>query len=162
MHTLDISPADQTRADRYQALLPQIAAVISHETDLVANAANITAILREAFGFFWIGFYFHNGQRELVLGPFQGTLACTRIAFGKGVCGAAAERRQTIIVPDVAQFPGHIACSSLSQSEIVVPLVQNGETRLVLDIDSTQLDDFDDTDAHYLAQIIALLKPALS
>lgn len=157
MQQLKTLASNSTRTEKYQQLIPQIEAVIAHENDQIANLANIVAMLKEALGFFWIGFYRHNGQKELVLGPFQGTLACTRIAFGKGVCGTAAAQQQTIIVPNVDLFPGHIACSSLSRSEIVVPLVKNGETNLILDIDSTQLNDFDEIDAHYLQQIIALL-----
>jgi L-methionine (R)-S-oxide reductase len=139
-------------------LLPQIQSVIALETDLIANLANITAMLQQTFGFFWVGFYRTVNQNELVLGPFQGTLACTRIAFGKGVCGAAAQQQKTIIVPDVDLFEGHIACSSLSRSEIVVPLLHQGKTVLVLDIDSTELNTFDTTDRHYLEQIVGLIK----
>ena len=125
---------------------------------MIANLANITAMLQQTFGFFWVGFYRTINQNELVLGPFQGTLACTRIAFGKGVCGAAAQQQKTIIVPDVDLFEGHIACSSLSRSEIVVPLLHQGKTVLVLDIDSTELNTFDTTDRHYLEQIVGLIK----
>ncbi len=125
---------------------------------MIANLANITAMLQQTFGFFWVGFYRTINQNELVLGPFQGTLACTRIAFGKGVCGAAAQQQKTIIVPDVDLFEGHIACSSLSRSEIVVPLLHKGKTALVLDIDSTELNTFDTTDRHYLEQIVGLIK----
>lgn len=139
-------------------MLPQIQSVIALETDLIANLANITAMLQQTFGFFWVGFYRTVNQNELVLGPFQGTLACTRIAFGKGVCGAAAQQQKTIIVPDVDLFEGHIACSSLSRSEIVVPLLHQGKTVLVLDIDSTELNTFDTTDRHYLEQIVGLIK----
>ena len=139
-------------------MLPQIQSVIAPETDLIANLANITAMLQQTFGFFWVGFYRTINQNELVLGPFQGTLACTRIAFGKGVCGAAAQQQKTIIVPDVDLFEGHIACSSLSRSEIVVPLLHQGKTVLVLDIDSTELNTFDTTDRHYLEQIVGLIK----
>jgi GAF domain-containing protein len=139
-------------------LLPQIQSVIALETDLIANFANITAMLQQAFGFFWVGFYRTINQNELLLGPFQGTLACTRIAFGKGVCGAAAHQQKTIIVPNVDLFEGHIACSSLSRSEIVVPLLHEGKTALVLDIDSTELNTFDTTDQHYLEQIVGLIK----
>lgn len=146
-----------TKAARYQELLPQIKAVISPESDLVANLANISAMLKEAFGFFWVGFYV-NKQHELVLGPFQGPLACTRISFDKGVCGAAASQQKTLLVPDVNQFPGHIACSSASRSEIVVPLVAEGQTQMVLDVDSDQLDDFDHTDQQYLEELMAFLK----
>lgn len=147
-------------ADRriiYDSLIPQIAALIEGETDLIANLANITAALNEAFGFFWIGFYLRK-EAQLVLGPFQGAVACTRIAFDKGVCGAAYSRRETIVVPDVEQFPGHIACSSASRSEIVVPVFdRNGNVSMVLDIDSDELDDFSRTDAEGLEKIAALI-----
>lgn len=146
-----------TRAQRYEELLPQIQGVISVETDLIANLANVAAILREGLGFFWIGFY-RMMEGELVLGPFQGPLACTRIALDKGVCGACATRKETIIVPDVNQFPGHIACSSLSQSEIVVPLIAEGEVKLVLDVDSAELEDFSEVDQRYLEQVIEMLQ----
>ena len=145
-----------SREGRYQEVLPQLEAVISAEQDLIANQANIAAILKEAFGFFWVGFYRHI-DGELVLGPFQGPLACTRIAFSRGVCGTAASRQETIVVPDVDQFPGHIACSSASRSEIVVPLVVNGQTELILDVDSDQLNDFSKVDAKYLEQLMALI-----
>lgn len=142
-----------TKAEQYQTLIPQIKALMSGETDLVANLANIAAALKEQFDFFWVGFYLVK-EEELVLGPFQGPIACTRIAHGKGVCGTAWAHRQTLIVPDVDQFPGHIACSSLSKSEIVLPIVRNGEVVGVLDVDSDQLDAFDETDALYLQQIL--------
>ncbi|MEL6591455.1 MAG: GAF domain-containing protein [Bacteroidota bacterium] len=142
-----------SREEAYEELLPQIEAVIGAETDLIANLANVSAMLKEALGFFWIGFYRWNGE-ELVLGPFQGPLACTRIALGKGVCGASAERQETIVVPDVEQFPGHIACSALSRSEIVVPLVVNQTTELILDVDSDQLDDFSVVDQRYLERLM--------
>lgn len=146
-----------TRAQRYEEILPQIEAMISTETDLIANLANTAAILTEGLGFFWIGFY-RMMEGELVLGPFQGPLACTRIALDKGVCGACATRKETIVVPDVNQFPGHIACSSLSQSEIVVPLLAEGEVKLVLDIDSEKLNDFSEVDQKYLEQVMEMLK----
>lgn len=142
-----------SREEAYEELLPQIEAVIGAENDLIANLANVSAMLKEALGFFWIGFYRWNGE-ELVLGPFQGPLACTRIALGKGVCGTCAERQQTIVVPDVEQFPGHIACSALSRSEIVVPLVVNQTTELILDVDSDQLNDFSETDQRYLERLM--------
>jgi GAF domain-containing protein len=145
-----------TKAERYAELLPQIKGLIGDETDLVANLANIAAVLKEAFDFFWVGFYIRKGE-ELVLGPFQGPLACTRIALDRGVCGAAASRQETILVPDVEQFPGHIACSSASRSEIVVPLVTDGHTTLVLDVDSDVLNDFDEDDKKGLEAIVALL-----
>jgi L-methionine (R)-S-oxide reductase len=146
-----------TRAERYQELLPQIEGVISAESDLIANLANVAAILKEGLGFFWVGFY-RMMEGELVLGPFQGPLACTRIALDRGVCGACATQRKTLIVPDVEKFPGHIACSSLSRSEIVLPLIAEGKVQLVLDVDSEQLDDFSETDQHYLELVMALLK----
>jgi GAF domain-containing protein len=146
-------------ADRetiYQSLLPQLRALVDGETDTVANVANVMAGLREAFGFFWVGCYFiKNG--ELVLGPFQGPVACTRIQKGKGVCGSAWEKNQVLIVPDVDLFPGHIACSSLSRSEIVVPILRNNEVIGVLDVDSDKPDDFTSTDQKYLEQVTILL-----
>ena len=137
----------------YQSLLPQIRKLTEGETDRIANMANVAAALKQAFGFFWVGFYIVK-ENVLVLGPFQGPIACTRISFGKGVCGAAWKERRTIIVPDVEQFPGHIACSSESKSEIVVPLFENGEIVGVLDIDSDRLKTFDETDAKYLEEIM--------
>lgn len=141
----------------YAELLPQIEALISGETDLVANLANVAAVLKEAFDFFWVGFYLAK-DGELVLGPFQGPLACTRIKFGEGVCGHAFSAAQTTIVPNVDEFPGHIACSTASRSEIVVPIFDNGgDPTGVLDVDSDQLDDFDEADADGLQAIVALL-----
>ena len=145
-----------SKTEQYQALLPQIAAIIEGETDTVANLANIAAALKEQFGWFWVGFYLVKNN-ELVVGPFQGPVACTRIRKGKGVCGASWERSATIIVPDVEQFPGHIACSSLSRSEIVVPIVRNNEVLGVLDVDSEALDQFDETDQHYLEELVKLI-----
>jgi len=150
-------PQSGTKEEIYQALLPQVEALITGEQDLVANLANIAAALREAFGFFWVGFYVVQGQ-ELVLGPFQGPIACTRIAYGRGVCGTAWKEQKTQLVPDVEAFPGHIACSSASKSEIVVPAFQNGEVFLVLDVDSDKLDDFDAVDQRYLEALIGLLE----
>jgi GAF domain-containing protein len=150
-------PQSGTKEEIYQALLPQVEALITGEQDLVANLANIAAALREAFGFFWVGFYVVQGQ-ELVLGPFQGPIACTRIAYGRGVCGTAWKEQKTQLVPDVEAFPGHIACSSASKSEIVVPAFQNGEVFLVLDVDSDQLDDFDSVDQKYLEDLMGLLE----
>jgi L-methionine (R)-S-oxide reductase len=142
--------AEGSKAERYESLIPQIKALTDGETNLIANLANISAALKQAFGFFWVGFYLSQ-DNMLVLGPFQGTVACTRIPYNKGVCGACYTRRETIVVPDVEQFPGHIACSSASRSEIVLPAFDDdGNIPLVLDIDSDQLDDFDDTDAKYL------------
>lgn len=150
-------PPSANRADIYQSLLPQLEALIAGETDAVANMANVVAALKQAFGFFWVGMYVVKNN-ELVLGPFQGPIACTRIAFGKGVCGAAWQRAETIVVPDVEAFPGHIACSSLSKSEIVIPIKNaEGNVIAVLDIDSDQLHDFSETDAVYGEKIAALL-----
>jgi GAF domain-containing protein len=154
-------PQSGTKEEIYQALLPQIEALISGEQDLVANLANIAAALREAFGFFWVGFYVVQGQ-ELVLGPFQGPIACTRIAYGRGVCGTAWKELKTQLVPDVEAFPGHIACSSASKSEIVVPAFQNGEVFLVLDVDSDQLDNFDAVDQRYLEALMGMLEKTRS
>ncbi|RTQ47560.1 GAF domain-containing protein [Hymenobacter gummosus] len=143
-----------SKAQQYQALLPQIEALTTGEPDQVANLANAMAALKEAFGFFWVGVYVVRGE-ELVLGPFQGPVACTRIRYGKGVCGAAWAQARTLLVPDVEQFPGHIACSSLSKSEIVVPILKDGAVVAVLDVDSDQLDDFDADDQQYLEQLCA-------
>ncbi len=152
--------AGLTRHETYEELLPQIKALISHETDLIANLSNIAAALKEALGFFWIGFYLVK-ENELVLGPFQGPVACTRIQKGKGVCGAAWERREILLVPDVEKFPGHIACSSLSKSEIVLPAMKNEDVFLVLDVDSTFLNDFTETDKQYLTELISLIETIL-
>ena len=145
-----------SKAEQYQSLIPQIEALLFGEPDLIANLANICAALKEQFQWFWVGFYLVKND-ELVLGPFQGPVACTRIKLGKGVCGAAWQRAETLIVPDVDAFPGHIACSSLSRSEIVLPLFHNGEVVAVLDVDSENLDQFNLTDAEYLQQIIKLV-----
>lgn len=146
----------ETKQERYEALLPQIKAVVEDEPDLIANMANVAAMLHETFGFWWTGFYRVEGQ-ELVLGPFQGPMACTRIKKGRGVCGTAWAKAQTQVVPDVDQFPGHIACSSASRSEIVVPIFKEGEVIAVLDIDSAQLGTFDQTDRRYLEQVVEML-----
>lgn len=144
------------KEQKYEQLLPQLRGLTAGETDVVANLANIAAALKEVFGFFWVGFYLVRNQ-ELVLGPFQGPVACTRIGFGKGVCGAAWKEKRTIVVPDVESFPGHIACSSLSKSEIVVPFFRNGDVVMVLDVDSDQPNQFDATDAHWLEQLSDLI-----
>lgn len=145
----------------YRELLPQIDALISGETDLTANLANITAVLKEAFGFFWIGFYLKK-EGQLVLNAFQGPVACTRIDFDKGVCGHAYTAEKTVIVPDVDQFPGHIACASASKSEIVVPVFdRNGDVFGVLDVDSDKFDDFSQDDADGLEEIIRLIEKTL-
>ena len=148
-------------ADRsviYAEIAPQIAALVEGEPDLVANLANIAAVLKEAFGFFWVGFYLTKDD-ELVLGPFQGPLACTRIKFGEGVCGHCYTTREAVIVPDVEAFPGHIACSSLSKSEIVLPVFdRNGEVAMVLDVDSDKLNDFSQIDADGLKEIVKIVE----
>lgn len=154
---LDIKLSSNTnKAEAYQELFPQLEAYFSGEDDFVANMANLSAILQDAFDFLWTGFYLWK-EAELVLGPFQGPMACTRIQIGRGVCGTAFEKRETIIVPDVDAFSGHIACSVLSRSEIVVPMIEAGKAFGVLDIDSSELDSFDETDASYLEKIVALL-----
>ena len=149
-----------TRKEQYAQLIPQIAGLIKGETNLVGILANVSAALHEAFPerFFWTGFYLHDGEKTLSLGPFQGSVACYSIPYGKGVCGKAWEEGRTLIVPDVEEFPGHIACSSLSRSEIVVPMYDSSHTfRGVLDIDSTRLDDFNDDDKDGLERVISLL-----
>ena len=145
-----------TREERYRSLMPQLVALTDGETDFVANLANIIGALRQAFGFFWVGVYLVKND-QLVLGPFQGPIACTRIRKGKGVCGTAWEKAQTIIVPDVDAFPGHIACSSDSKSEIVVPIIANREVIGVIDVDSHLLNDFDATDERYLDEVAGLI-----
>lgn len=145
------------KASKYQTLVPQIEALISGEPDLIANLANIAAALKQSMNFFWVGFYLVKNN-ELVLGPFQGPIACTRIALGKGVCGASWKEKKVFIVPNVDEFPGHIACSSDSKSEIVLPAIKNGEVTLVLDVDSDTLNDFDETDALYLKQVMTLIE----
>ncbi|WP_321519144.1 GAF domain-containing protein [uncultured Bacteroides sp.] len=145
-----------TKEEMYKTLLPQIKALIEDEEDFIANLSNIVAVLKETFGFFWVGFYFVKGD-DLVLGPFQGPIACTRIKYGRGVCGTAWKEARTQIVSDVDAFPGHIACSSLSRSEIVVPLLNDGVVWGVLDVDSTQLNTFDETDKLYLEKLTPIL-----
>jgi L-methionine (R)-S-oxide reductase len=149
-----------TREEQYVSLLPQIKALITGENDLIANLANISAALKEGLGFFWVGFYLVKND-ELVLGPFQGPVACTRIRKGKGVCGASWERKEVILVPDVDAFPGHIACSSASRSEIVIPGFKNGEVALVLDVDSDKLDDFSPTDEKHLSALMKMIEAYL-
>lgn len=149
-----IVPSTADRSELYAALLPQIAALVAGENDRLANMANVTAALQQAFGFFWVGFYRVVGN-ELVLGPFQGTLACTRISYGKGVCGTAWKEKKSLLVPDVELFPGHIACSSDSRSEIVIPIFDAaGNVAGVLDIDSDKPDDFTETDLSYLQELM--------
>lgn len=145
-----------TKQETYETVLPQIKSVVCSERDMIANMANVAAILHEAFGFWWTGFYRVEGN-ELILGPFQGPVACTRIAFGRGVCGTAWERGVTICVPNVHEFAGHIACSSESNSEIVVPLWHGGQVIAVLDIDSAEYNTFDETDKKYLEEVVKLL-----
>jgi GAF domain-containing protein len=154
-----IEITSDNKSDIYKQLIPQIKSLISGETDLTANLANIAAALKEAFNFFWVGFYIvkHDvvtGKDTLVLGPFQGPVACTRISFGKGVCGTSWKEKKSLIVPDVDLFPGHIACSSLSKSEIVIPLISNEKVVAVLDIDSDKVNSFDQEDADYLETIL--------
>ncbi len=146
-----------SKADKYEILYRQVSFILEGETDSVANMANMAALIHEAFGFWWTGFYIVKGE-ELILGPFQGPVACTRIPFGKGVCGTAWKRKESIVVPNVEEFPGHIACSSLSRSEIVVPIFEKGRVIGVLDIDSKELATFDDTDREWLEKIAQLIK----
>jgi GAF domain-containing protein len=153
----DLNIFHGSKEEQYQNLLPQIKGLLEGEPDLIANLANIAAALKEQFNFFWVGFYLVKDD-ELVLGPFQGPVACTRIKKSRGVCGTAWEQANTIIVPDVEKFPGHIACSSLSKSEIVLPLFKDGAVVGVLDVDSSSLDSFDETDKIYLQKIIELIK----
>lgn len=144
------------KAEQYQSLIPQIEALLEGEADLIANLANISAALKEQFNFFWVGFYLVRNE-ELVLGPFQGPVACTRIAKGRGVCGTSWQQQKALIVPDVDAFPGHIACSSASKSEIVIPIIRNNQVMAVLDVDSEELNHFDEVDERYLSQILDLL-----
>lgn len=150
--------ADGLKAEKYRVLLPQVAALSAGETDDVALMANVSAALRETFGFFWVGFYRVQAD-ELVVGPFQGAPACMRIRYGKGVCGTAWAEGRTVVVPDVSEFPGHIACSPFSRSEIVVPLWRDGRVWAVLDIDSDRPDDFDETDARCLEDLCGEVFP---
>ncbi len=152
----DLSIHTGTKEEQYQSLIPQIKGLLEGEPDLVANLANTVAALKEQFGWLWVGFYLVK-QDELVLAPFQGPVACTRIRKGRGVCGTSWAQAKTLIVPDVEKFPGHIACSSLSRSEIVVPVIRNGEVIGVLDVDSAEEDQFDETDQRYLEEIIGFI-----
>ena len=145
-----------TKEEQYQSIIPQLSSLLQGETDLIANLANMAAALKEQFNWFWVGFYLVKNE-ELVLGPFQGPVACTRIQKGKGVCGNSWEREETIVVPNVDEFPGHIACASASKSEIVVPFYQRGKIAGVLDVDSEYLSHFDDVDSKYLNEIIKLI-----
>ena len=153
----DLNIIEGSKEEQYQALIPQIQGLLTGENNLIANLANMAAALKEQFGWFWVGFYLVD-QNELVLGPFQGPVACTRKKKSRGVCGTSWSQAKTLIVPDVEKFPGHIACSSLSKSEIVVPLLKDGIVWGVLDVDSSDYNQFDDTDQLYLEQIVALLK----
>lgn len=152
----DLSISQGTKAAQYESLLPQIKGLLEGETNLVANLANIAAALKEQFNWWWVGFYWIH-ENELVLGPFQGPVACTRIKIGRGVCGKSWETEKTLIVEDVEKFPGHIACSSLSKSEIVVPVFKNGHIVGVLDVDSEHLAHFDETDRDFLEKIVDLI-----
>lgn len=162
-----IIAATTNKPERYKTLIPQIQVLVENEPDVVANLSNIAAALRQTLNFFWVGFYLVKNnampaeRQELVLGPFQGPIACTRIAFGKGVCGASWKEKKVILVPDVEKFPGHIACSSDSKSEIVLPAFKNNEVALVLDVDSDKLNDFDHTDELYLKQVMGIIEKFL-
>jgi len=152
----DLTIIKGNKTKQYESLLPQIKGLLDGEPDLIANLANTVAALKEQFGWLWVGFYLVK-DNELVLGPFQGPVACTRIRKGRGVCGTSWAEAKTLIVPDVEKFPGHITCSSLSRSEIVVPVIRNNEVIAVLDVDSEIYNDFDKTDQYYLEQIISLV-----
>lgn len=147
----------KSKADRYETLIPQIKSLVEGESDVVANLANMAAALKQTMNFFWVGFYLVK-EDELVLGPFQGPIACTRIAKGKGVCGASWREKKIMVVPNVDQFPGHIACSADTKSEIVLPAFKNGEVALVLDVDSDVLNDFDETDKQHLQQMMLIIE----
>lgn len=149
---------NNTKEEKYKQLLPQIVALVNGEENTIANMANVAAALKQTFNFFWVGFYIVEGS-QLILGPFQGPVACTRIARDSGVCGTAWQKKGTVLVPDVEQFPGHIACSVDSKSEIVVPgMDQNSMVKFVLDVDSNKLNDFDETDRRYLEEIVKYIK----
>lgn len=152
----DLTIHKGSKEEQYINLLPQIKGLLTGEDDLIANLANIAAALKEQFNFFWVGFYLVKDE-QLVLGPFQGPVACTRIAYNRGVCGSSWAQKQTLIVPNVDEFPGHIACSSLSKSEIVIPLIKDNEVYGVLDVDSSELNTFDEIDEKYLKEILAFL-----
>lgn len=152
----DLTIVSGNKKEQYESLLPQIKGLLEGEPDLIANLANVTGALKEQFNWLWVGFYIVKNT-ELVLGPFQGPVACTRIRKGKGVCGTSWKKAETLIVADVEKFPGHIACSSLSKSEIVVPIIRNNEVVAVLDVDSIESDQFDKTDQRYLEAIVALI-----
>ncbi|MCX6316849.1 MAG: GAF domain-containing protein [Bacteroidetes bacterium] len=157
----DLSIITGSKQEQYASLLPQVKALLEGEPDLIANMANIAAALKEQFGWLWVGFYIVKpapAGEELVLGPFQGPVACTRIKKGRGVCGSSWANAETLIVPDVEKFPGHIACSSLSKSEIVIPILHEQKVVAVLDVDSNEYNQFDETDQHYLGQITGMLQ----
>lgn len=156
----DLHIIQGTKEEQYKELIPQIKGLLTGEPDLIANLANICAALKEQFGWLWVGFYWVRNE-ELVLAPFQGPVACTRIRKGKGVCGTSWAEAKTLIVPDVEQFPGHIACSSLSKSEIVVPVIRSGVVLGVLDVDSVDLNTFDETDQKFLEEIVSLIEITL-
>jgi L-methionine (R)-S-oxide reductase len=155
-----IIAASTSKEERYKTLVPQIEAIVQGEPDVVANLANIAAALKQTMNFFWVGFYIVRND-QLVLGPFQGPIACTRINFGKGVCGTSWKEKKTIVVPNVDEFPGHIACSSASKSEIVLPAFKNNAVALVLDVDSDNLNDFDSIDQHYLENVMRIIESFL-
>lgn len=152
----DLTITTGTKMEQYEALIPQIKGLLEGENDLIANLANVAAALKEQFNWLWVGFYLVKND-ELVLGPFQGPVACTRIKKGRGVCGSSWAQQKTLIVPDVEKFPGHIACSSASKSEIVIPIFSNNEVVAVLDVDSKELDTFDTVDQLYLEQVVTLI-----
>jgi len=154
MEELTVSGTDRTQL--YQQLIPQIKGLVAGESSLVANLANVAAAIKQTFGFFWVGFYMVEGE-ELVLGPFQGEIACTRIALGKGVCGTCWSEKKSILVPNVDEFPSHIACSAKSKSEVVVPILKSGNVVGVLDVDSTELNDFSEVDVQGLEKVVALI-----
>lgn len=153
----ELSIVKGSKEEQYQSLIPQIKSLVADEPDVIANMANVSAALKEQFHWLWVGFYLVK-DNELVLGPFQGPIACTRIKKGRGVCGACWEKAETIVVADIEQFPGHIACSSLSKSEIVVPILQDGEVKAVLDIDSELYNYFDKADKQYLEEIVSIIR----
>ena len=153
----DLSIIMGSKAEQYQSLIPQIKGLLDGESDLIANMANVIAALKEQFGWLWVGFYIVKSE-ELVLAPFQGPVACTRIKRGRGVCGSSWAQAKTLIVPDVEKFPGHIACTSLSKSEIVIPVIRNNEVVAILDVDSNEYDQFDTTDQRYLEEIVTLIE----
>ena len=162
----DLQIITGNKAEQYQSLVPQIKGLLDGEHDLVANMANVVAALKEQFGWLWVGFYIvkpiiansMDGKEELVLAPFQGPVACTRISMSRGVCGSCWAQAKTLIVPDVEKFPGHIACSTLSRSEIVVPVIRNNKVVAILDVDSAELNQFDYTDQKYLEEIVSLIE----